>query len=76
MRATAGIARVTGIEQGLDLKDEDGDYYFTSSKQDFDKNSLRVRPDCDTGTEEYEVLYKEPQSAVQSPEPELITDNC
>ena len=74
-RTTAGIARASGIEQGLKLNEDGGNYHFaTSSAGNVD--SLRVRPDGDTGTEECEVIYKEPQDSGQSPKLELITDDC
>mgnify|MGYP005867971111 CR=1 FL=1 len=67
-RTEAGIARAAGIEGD--------DYHFAQSNTAADGDRLRVRPDGDTGTGDCEVLYKEPQSAGDSPELELITDDC
>lgn len=71
-RTGPGIARAAGFEK----EGEGVDYDLAQSDTTADGERLRVRPDGDTNTGECEVLYKEPQSAGQSPKIELITDNC
>ena len=70
-RTEAGIARASGIQ---DVSDG-GDYLLSQSVVSGIER-LRVRPNDDTAAENCEVLYREAESAGQSPEITLITTDC
>ncbi|WP_081622855.1 type II secretion system protein [Marinobacter gelidimuriae] len=70
-RTEAGIARASGVQDESD----GGDYHLSQSNAS-SVERLRVRPDGDMAVKQCEVLYREAESAGQSPEITLITTNC